>query len=113
MKITELYIDAAVLDFPVTRHIMRRLNLNSHVVDAPDDTCFARLQPWILRWTREKNFSLTQNRGRFIRQCPGTEYYTCCNYMISGNLLHNGLLYRILQSYFHPPVLQFLSIMTT
>jgi len=52
---------------------------------------------------------LTANQGRFIRNCPGTRYYTCCGYQI----LHIGTFctldcsYCILQSYFHPPVLQF------
>ncbi len=52
---------------------------------------------------------LTRNKGDFIRKCPGTRCYTCCGYMI----LHIGTFcvmdcsYCILQSYFHPPVLQY------
>jgi spore photoproduct lyase len=52
---------------------------------------------------------LTQNQGAFIKDCPGTKNYTCCGY----NILHIGTFcnmdcsYCILQSYFHPPVLQF------
>ena len=109
MKITELYIDAAVLDFPVTRHIIRRLDLNSHVVDAPDDMFREIAASDSPVDQGKKILFLTQNRGRFIRQCPGTEYYTCCNYMILhvGTFCTMDCAYCILQSYFHPPVLQF------
>ncbi len=52
---------------------------------------------------------LTQNKGRFVRNCPGTRHYTCCGYEI----LHIGTFctldcsYCILQAYFHPPVLTY------
>jgi len=52
---------------------------------------------------------LTRNQGNFIKKCPGTRCYTCCDYMI----LHIGIYcnmdcaYCILQTYFHPPVLQY------
>lgn len=52
---------------------------------------------------------LTRNKGAFIRKCPGTRTYTCCDY----HILHIGTYcvmdcaYCILQAYFHPPVLQF------
>jgi spore photoproduct lyase len=52
---------------------------------------------------------LTENRGPFLRRCPGTKSYICCGYQI----LHIGAYctmdcsYCILQAYFHPPVLQY------
>lgn len=52
---------------------------------------------------------LTKNKGAFIRKCPGTRNYICCGYKI----LHIGTFcvmdcsYCILQSYFHPPMLQY------
>jgi spore photoproduct lyase len=52
---------------------------------------------------------LTENKGAFIKPCPGTREYTCCGYKI----LHIGTFcimdcsYCILQAYFHPPVLQY------
>ena len=52
---------------------------------------------------------ITRNRGRFIRPCPGTRYYNCCGYEILhiGTFCDMDCAYCILQSYFHPPVLQY------
>lgn len=52
---------------------------------------------------------LTRNRGSFIRDCPGTHNYLCCGYKILhiGTYCTMDCAYCILQSYFHPPVLQF------
>lgn len=52
---------------------------------------------------------LTRNKGAFVRQCPGTRCYTCCDYKILhiGSFCTMDCSYCILQSYFHPPILQF------
>ncbi|NNF98430.1 MAG: DNA photolyase [Desulfobacteraceae bacterium] len=52
---------------------------------------------------------LTQNRGAFIRECPGTRDYTCCGYKILhvGTYCYMDCSYCILQAYFHPPLLQY------
>lgn len=52
---------------------------------------------------------LTKNRGAFIRDCPGTRCYNCCDYTILhiGTYCTMDCSYCILQSYFHPPVLRF------
>jgi spore photoproduct lyase len=52
---------------------------------------------------------LTRNRGAFVKACPGTQTYTCCGYKILhiGTYCTMDCAYCILQSYFHPPVLQF------
>lgn len=51
---------------------------------------------------------IARNRGRFIRPCPGTREYTCCGYTILNvaNFCSMDCAYCILQTYFHPPVLQ-------
>jgi len=52
---------------------------------------------------------LTQNRGPFVRKCPGTKSYMCCGYRILniGTYCTMDCTYCILQAYFHPPVLQY------
>ena len=52
---------------------------------------------------------LTRNQGPFIRECPGTRHYTCCGYKILhiGTFCTMDCAYCILQSYFHPPMLQY------
>ena len=109
MPLLKLYIDQKVADLPGVVSIKSRLNLpfsivqNAHevfkVISSADDP---------VQKGKEVLF-LTQNKGAFIRDCPGTRYYTCCGYKI----LHIGTFcvmdcsYCILQSYFHPPVLQY------
>lgn len=52
---------------------------------------------------------LTRNKGAFIKKCPGTRAYTCCGYQIlqTGTFCTMDCSYCILQTYFHPPILQF------
>lgn len=57
----------------------------------------------------KRTLLLTANRGAWLRQCPGTRHYTCCNYQILhiGTFCTMDCAYCILQAYFHPPVLQY------
>jgi len=52
---------------------------------------------------------LTRNKGAFIKPCPGTRSYTCCGYQIlhMGTFCSMDCSYCILQTYFHPPLLQY------
>ncbi len=52
---------------------------------------------------------LTENKGPFIKKCPGTRTYRCCDYRIihMASFCNMDCAYCILQVYFHPPVLQF------
>ena len=52
---------------------------------------------------------LTRNKGAFIKECPGTRSYTCCGYQIlhMGTFCTMDCSYCILQTYFHPPLLQY------
>ncbi len=52
---------------------------------------------------------ITENHGAIIKKCPGTSHYTCCDYTIlhTGTFCTMDCSYCILQTYFHPPVLQY------
>ncbi len=52
---------------------------------------------------------LSENRGDFLKKCPGTKNYRCCNYQILhvGSYCPMDCSYCILQTYFHPPLIQF------
>ena len=52
---------------------------------------------------------LTRNKGGFFKKCPGTREYICCDYQILhvASFCTMDCSYCILQTYFHPPVLQF------
>ncbi len=109
MPVTKIYIDQCVENDPSVVSIMARLGAPIEVTDDVREVfeaVSASKDP--IQKAKEILF-LTRNRGAFIRECPGTSHYTCCGYKI----LHIGTFcvmdcsYCILQSYFHPPVLQY------
>jgi spore photoproduct lyase len=109
MILKKLFIDASVQIHPETQRICRRLNLPTERVDDP-----GMLYQWINSAadpvSRGKQvLYLTRNKGGFLKPCPGTREYTCCNYQILhvASFCTMDCSYCILQSYFHPPLLQF------
>lgn len=109
MTITHLYIDQQIAELPSTLDFIERLKLPPEILldsvslydrvkDAPDPIGKGK-----------KIVMLTRNKGTFLKECPGTKAYTCCGY----HILHIGTYctmdcsYCILQSYFHPPALQY------
>ena len=109
MFIQKLYIDRQIADSPQVPQIAKRLGLAGEIVaDAQTvyDAVTAATDP-VGRGKRV--LFLTRNRGAFIKQCPGTRAYTCCGYKILhiGSFCQMDCAYCILQSYFHPPVLQY------
>lgn len=109
MKITDLYIDKEVLAFTETKVICDRLDIPFQVVDSSEDVYATFLNNDLPVEKGKKTLFLTKNKGKFVRECPGTDHYTCCNYMILhiGTFCTMDCSYCILQSYFHPPLLQF------
>ncbi|WDN90478.1 spore photoproduct lyase [Desulfosarcina sp. BuS5] len=109
LKISTLYIDRQVSDSPLVKSIRSRIKAPAVVVEDSSrvyDILSRSDDP--VQKGKEILF-LTRNKGAFIKDCPGTSYYTCCGYKI----LHIGTFcimdcsYCVLQSYFHPPLLQF------
>lgn len=109
MRPAKLYVDYNVADSPQVASILSHLNLSPVLVHNTDEVfeSVSSADDPVLKG--KETLFLTNNRGAFVRKCPGTRYYTCCNYKI----LHIGTFcimdcsYCILQSYFHPPVLQY------
>ena len=109
MSIQKLYIDQQIADSSQVRLIAKRLGLKVDIVaDAQIvyDAVSAAADP--VRQGKKVLF-LTRNKGSFIKACPGTREYTCCGYEILhiGSFCQMDCAYCILQSYFHPPVLQY------
>jgi len=109
MVVRNLYIDQAVVESPLVESISRRLNISGDTVATAQevyDIITASKDP--VKKGKEVLF-LTRNKGAFIKSCPGTRFYRCCGYKILhiGTFCHMDCTYCILQSYFHPPVLQF------
>lgn len=109
MSFRKLYVDHEFADFPGVISIAQRLNVPLEIVENAQEV-YKRISnaedPMIMGKT---NLFLTRNRGAFIRSCPGTRSYICCGYKILhiGTFCHMDCTYCILQSYFHPPVLQY------
>ncbi len=109
MKITKLFIDEIVADLPAARSMLQKYNGACEIVADHNKVYeFISGSKHPIQQAKETLF-ITKNRGSFIKECPGTSYYTCCGYKILhiGTFCSMDCSYCILQSYFHPPVLQF------
>jgi len=109
MTIQKLYVDRKIADFPQVSAISRRLNLPSEILSDPREVYQGVSADDDPVKKGKSVLFLTYNRGAFIKNCPGTRSYTCCGYQILhiGTFCHMDCTYCILQSYFHPPVLQY------
>ncbi len=107
--LSKLYIDQYVVDYPLVKSIQTSIDLPFEIVQDAKSVFEKILAADDPVQEGKKILFLTQNRGDFVRKCPGTRYYTCCNYKILhiGTFCSMDCSYCILQSYFHPPVLQF------
>jgi spore photoproduct lyase len=109
MSIQKLYIDQQVKDSVEVNAIVRRLDLPYEIV-SDAQMVYDRMSAAPDPIQKAKSvLLLTSNKGAFIRKCPGTRSYACCGYEILhiGTFCHMDCTYCILQSYFHPPVLQY------
>jgi spore photoproduct lyase len=109
LLISKLYIDREVADNPLVHSIISRLNLPAEIVQSTRDVykhISDAKDP--IKKAKEILF-LTQNKGPFIKKCPGTRDYICCGYKILhiGTFCTMDCSYCILQAYFHPPLLQY------
>lgn len=105
----KLYIDQQIADLPLTEAIMSRFKCPSLIVQNVKQVYSSIAQADDPVQKGKEILFLTQNRGAFVKGCPGTSYYTCCGYKILhiGTFCNMDCSYCILQSYFHPPVLQY------
>jgi spore photoproduct lyase len=105
----KIFIDASIASHPETERIRRHLDLPAVCVDDPA-TIFQWINSAADPVSRGKQvLYLTRNKGSFLKSCPGTREYTCCDYQILhvASFCTMDCSYCILQSYFHPPLLQY------
>ncbi|MCP3921147.1 MAG: DNA photolyase [Desulfobacterales bacterium] len=109
MPVTKLYIDKEVEDYSNVREFSSRIDLEGEIVD-DQQVIFDIIQESSdpIQKAKEVIF-LTRNKGAFIKKCPGTSIYTCCGYKILhiGTFCDMDCSYCILQTYFHPPIMQY------
>lgn len=109
MTIKKIYIDRSVQNISQVHSICDRLKCPVNVVDDVREI-YEHLANENDPVGRGKEILyLTQNKGAFLKNCPGTQNYICCGYQILhiGTFCTMDCSYCILQSYFHPPLLQF------
>ena len=109
MRISKLFINKQVVDHPIAQSIRHRLNVPAEIVESAGqvyEAVSAAADP--VKRGKEILY-LVRNRGAFLKKCPGTSHYTCCDYQILhiGTFCHMDCTYCVLQTYFHPPVLQY------
>jgi spore photoproduct lyase len=109
MQISKLFINRQVADHPMTRSIQSRLKLPSEQVQNAQQVYEAISSAPDPVQRGKETLYLTRNRGAFLKRCPGTRHYTCCDYQILhiGSFCHMDCTYCVLQTYFHPPILQY------
>lgn len=108
--ISKIYIHEAVNSHPIADRIRKAIGtdratvvsdpsqLHKILADKPDPIAHGK-----------RVLFLTENLGPFLRKCPGTKSYICCGYHILhvGTYCTMDCAYCILQTYFHPPMLQY------
>ena len=109
MKINRVFVEKEVAECDQTRAICSTLDAPIRVVEGLKevyDHVNAGEDP-VQRG--KKTLVLSKNRGAFIKGCPGTRDYRCCDYEIlhTASFCNIDCAYCILQTYFHPPVLQY------
>ncbi len=109
MKLKKLFVDAAVQSHPETKRVCQKIGLPAETIDDPV-ALYRQINLSSDPVRRGKQILyLTKNKGGFLKPCPGTREYTCCDYQILhvASFCYMDCSYCILQSYFHPPLLQY------
>lgn len=109
MPISRLFVERSVSDHALAKSIEKTLAVSAEIIDDPSAVYNeVSSAPDPVKRGKEVLF-LTQNKGAFMKECPGTTHYTCCDYKILhiGTFCTMDCSYCILQAYFHPPVLQY------
>lgn len=109
MQIKQIYIDRQVANHPITLRICSRLGAPETVIESRSAAYEAVAETGDPVSAAKQTLLLTRNQGAFIRDCPGTRRYICCNYKILhiGTFCPMDCAYCILQTFFHPPLMQF------
>jgi len=115
MKIKTLFIDQAVPKNLEIDYMISRVTAEPQWIENSKtvyDFINAANDPVA---TAKKTLYITQNKGAVVKACPGTSFYTCCDYTIlhTGTFCTMDCSYCILQAYFHPPVLQYFAGLET
>lgn len=109
MTLKALYIDETVAKSREARAIAARIDAPVRIVAHAAEVFRRVSQSDDPVGAGKEVLWLTANKGPFLKNCPGTKAYTCCDYEILhvGSYCSMDCAYCILQSYFHPPLLTY------
>jgi spore photoproduct lyase len=109
MQISDLIVEKDACGLPEVTAIQSKLGIPGKIVDDLSTVFEAIADSEDSIKKGKRILVLKRNKGAFIKDCPGTRAYTCCGYQILhiGSFCTMDCSYCILQSYFHPPVLQY------
>lgn len=113
MKLDNLFIDKFISIDDEINYLISAINTKSNI--KPDTVSSSKdVYDFINNssdpiLTAKKNLYITTNKGAVIKKCPGTSYYTCCDYTIlhTNTFCNMDCSYCILQAYYHPPIMQY------
>ncbi len=102
------FIDPAVADHPLAREISTQFGATEVLPGTLADIAAAIQAAPDPIGAAKSMLLLTRNNGAFLKPCPGTRHYSCCDYRILhiGSFCTLDCAYCILQAYFRPPILQ-------
>jgi len=109
--IQHVYVEDDCRDLPLTKNILANLPDREVRIIAPrsgPDLSAAMPTPHSLT-SGKKHLLLCKNRGRFLKPCPATREYRCCDYQVLnvGMNCPMDCVYCILQAYLNNPWLSF------
>lgn len=115
-NIEKIYIDRTVKDEKYTKQIVRHFpDILTEVID-DTRTLFDAINQAADPITAGKKVLLIENnKGAFLKKCPGTKEYICCGYQILNFSTQCNLecTYCILQAYFNNPVIRIFANLDT
>ena len=105
-----IYVDADCLELPMTRHILRQAGDTPRTIVEPPMSPGSQGQYLAQDLTAGKRvLHLCRNRGKFLKPCPATREYRCCDYHVLniGMNCPMDCTYCILQAYMNNPWMSF------
>jgi len=105
----EIFIEKSCIDDPYAAEIIERAGLGSTVVSAEDAISIVDGDYPSNLSKGKQALLLCRNQGDFLKDCPGTKAYRCCDYRVINVGLGCPMdcVYCILQAYLNNPYLSF------
>ncbi len=105
----KIFIEKSCAEHALTRAIIDRAGLPVAIVDESDIPSLVEGHYPDNLTEGKKTLLLCRNRSEFLKKCPGTREYRCCDYQVInvGTGCPMDCVYCILQAYLNNPYLTF------